>query len=749
MFIKSEKEGKGSKALPKGLIENIFKSMPTPFYVIDANTYDLIISKAAKNFYPFSTKEKCHSFFHSKDQPCHFDGDRCLIEEVKSSKKSQKKEHFHYDIKGALTFYEINAHPIFNENNDVSHVILNYFDVTALKHFQERLSKSEETYRTLVQSIHGYLYSIRYAGLDKPQVYHSPQCEQITGYSPEEYARDSHLWIKMVHPGDVELVADFFSDLMKKGKSKRIEHRIIHKKGNIIWVLNQCTVTTNDMGETERADGIILDITEKKKAEDSLKNSEKMHRNIISTTMEGYCRFNSNYEITDTNDAICKMLGHKNKKFMGKNMSCLVHEDKQGFFLENITRIEKEDQINFEIDLKTRKGASIPTIISATAIRNPENNFSFGFAFFTDISKRRSAEKALIEAKEKAEEATEIKDKFVSLVAHDLKGPLTAIWGYLQILYEDAEDDTSTKKFVAEAMASCQDMTTLINEILSVSRLKTGHLTPRKSFLDAKKLMEQVVHNFSSHAAKKGVTLINAIAENKRIYADEKLFFEVIRNLISNAIKFSTTGGSITVFIPGSEPATIAVSDTGVGMPSDYIAHIFKYEEKTSTKGTADESGTGLGLPLAKDIMLAHGGDLTAETNPGKGSTFYAKLPDEKPKVLVVEDEEFIARSIGKILSPLNVQIDIALNVPDAEKIISKTPPHLVLLDILIPEINGFQLLEEIMSRPDTRNIPVIVITGDPDIETKNKSFQMGAIDFIAKPFRTEDILPRVRRFTC
>lgn len=747
MRNKGRKEESHKNALPEGLVENIFKSVPHPFYVIDANSYQLIISKPAHQLEPYSVNEKCHSFFHNKENPCHVNGDHCIIEEVKKSKKSQKKDYFHYNLDGNLTIYEIHAHPIYGEHKQVSHVILNYFDVTELKHFQEMLSKSEEAYRTLVQSIHGYLYSIRYSKTENSQIYHSPQCERITGYTPKEYINDPHLWIKMVHPADVDLVSDFFNNLMKSGKSKRIEHRIIHKLGHIIWVLNQCTVTTDDSGEPERADGIILDITDKKKAEESVINSEKMYRTVISTTVEGYIRFNSNYEIIDTNTAMCHMLGHEKEQLTGKNISLLVSEEKVGFLMDSIIRIEEDNHINFEVDLEAKEGKPVASILSATILRDSENNFSGGFAFFTNITRLRDTERELISAKEKAEEATEVKDKFVSLVAHDLKGPITSIWGYLQILHDEACQGKVTPTFIDEAMSSCQDMTTLISEILSLSRIKTGHLTPHKSFLNARKLMEYIVHNFSILAGKKEVKIINSVPENIRIYADEKLFYEVIRNLVSNAIKFTSKGDNITIFVPGSEPTTIAISDTGTGMSPDYMKGIFKFEEKTSMKGTSNESGTGFGLPLAKDIMKAHNGDLYVESVPGKGSTFYARLPKVRPVILIVEDEEPVANSISQILSIIDAKIEIALTVNHAEQLIEEALPHLILLDILIPEIDGFHLLEHVMSNPDTRHTPVIVITGDPDIETRNRVFQLGAADFVTKPFQREDLLPRVKRF--
>ncbi len=191
----------------------------------------------------------------------------------------------------------------------------------------------------------------------------------------------------------------------------------------------------------------------------------------------------------------------------------------------------------------------------------------------------------------------------------------------------------------------------------------------------------------------------------------------------------------------------IAVSDTGVGIPDWLTKNIFNHDEKTSTTGTGGEKGTGLGLPFSYDIMKAHGGSLTFESVKGNGATFYAKLPIVRPTILLVDDDLSIRKLLVKKLGPVDADILEAESGEKALKFIEKAEPHLILLDIVMPGMDGFEVLDRIRNRLELKSIPVIVITSDNNTETRNMAFQLGANDFITKPIRKEDLIPRVRKF--
>jgi signal transduction histidine kinase len=363
------------------------------------------------------------------------------------------------------------------------------------------------------------------------------------------------------------------------------------------------------------------------------------------------------------------------------------------------------------------------------------------------IEKRRQEE--LLAAKEQAEEATKEKEMYVSLIAHDLKAPFTSTIGFLRLLAMDAGFPMKGKygELLDATIHSAERAVNMIDEVLHISRFHMGGATIRKRFFDGFKAAFTVSANYHHIAAGKGVDLVSQVAEGTRLYGDPVLFEEVLNNLVINAIKFTRKGDRITVFTPSGDMGAIAVKDTGVGIDENFIPNIFRHDVKTSSVGTAGETGTGLGLPLCQDIMKAHGGALTVESVKGKGSVFYAKLPYRKPLALVADDDLAVRYMLGIHLRDIGVDVVEAENGENAFTAIKERNPDIALLDIYMPGIDGFELLRRIKQDPKTRGIHVIVITSDSRLETREKVIRIGADDFIAKPVTEEEVIPRVRKF--
>lgn len=362
---------------------------------------------------------------------------------------------------------------------------------------------------------------------------------------------------------------------------------------------------------------------------------------------------------------------------------------------------------------------------------------------------RRKAREEVARARKTAEEATKIKDKFLSLVAHDLQTPLTSLTTMLKIMAMDTSPAPAPAhgRVIGQALETAETMSALINELLDISRLQTGMVVPQPRFIDASFAVMGVLDRVGHAARTKNITLINTVPEGRRLYADLNLISEVFFNIVANAIKFTPAGGSVTVFAHDNEPGVISIGDTGTGMEPDTMKKLFRYDAKFSTPGTAGERGTGLGLPLSMDIMKAHGGDIRVESRPGRGSVFSVVLPVVKPKVLIVDDDRLMRFMFREAVSGLDIDIIEAENGRDAVKTLETDTPHLIILDILMPEMDGFGFLEYMRKTPKTKLLPVIVITSLDDMSTREKVFRLGADDFAQKPFVIEDLIPRVRRF--
>jgi signal transduction histidine kinase len=234
--------------------------------------------------------------------------------------------------------------------------------------------------------------------------------------------------------------------------------------------------------------------------------------------------------------------------------------------------------------------------------------------------------KELRVAKDNAENANLLKDKFVSIASHDLKVPIGAI----RELLNASLDPTLSPEEVRNNAKSCHDGTKglleMIDKLLDVSRLQTGSIHPEKEGFDLLPVTLEVLNKVSPLADAKGIRIINVIDWRDYLYADKVLAGVVMQNLLTNAIKFTPKGGIVTIYVPA--PNTVAIKDTGVGIPMSMKPYLFRHDVKTVRLGTAGETGTGLGLPFCHDIMKAHGGVLTVETGE-TGAIFYAKFPHQ------------------------------------------------------------------------------------------------------------------------
>jgi PAS domain S-box-containing protein len=367
----------------------------------------------------------------------------------------------------------------------------------------------------------------------------------------------------------------------------------------------------------------------------------------------------------------------------------------------------------------------------------------------SDITKQKEAEKNLREAKDIAENATRLKDQFVSLVAHDLRSPFNSILGFLKLMEKDTAPPLHEKHkaMTKRLIDTSAGMINMVDEILNISRLQTGSMVPKRTFFDARPLAARMINNIEHLANAKHIKIVNFLPSGMRLFADQQLFGEVLSNLLSNAIKFSHDGGKVTVFSPEGKYNVVGIKDNGLGVAADILPDLFKTEVKTTSLGTMGEKGTGLGLPLCFEIMKIHGGNLSAESAVGEGTVFYAELPPKTPVVLVVEDSDMSRDMMKDMLELLQVNIIEARTGEEALETIAKSMPDLILLDIILPGIDGFTVLEKFRKMEGATQVPVLIITSDNNEETRIKGFELGAQDFIPKPFERENLFPRIMRF--
>jgi len=363
-------------------------------------------------------------------------------------------------------------------------------------------------------------------------------------------------------------------------------------------------------------------VTERKRAEESLHTLY----NAIKETAEMIIITDENGAIQYINPSVEKIMGYRMDEVIGSTPRVL----KAGKGSSDVWKTIKSGAIwHGEIVNRKKSGQLYDEELTISPVRNDEGRITNFVAIKRDITQRKQSEKELRLARDEAEKSTKLKDDFVSLVAHDLRAPFNAILGMLRLLQSDKSHPMSDRQsmVIKRVLANGENMVNMIDKLLDIGRLQTGKIIPKKSMVDAHVVVAASVASLNYLASEKGIRLINNVPFRFEVVADADMLGEVIKNLVSNAIKFCGDGDSITIFIPTGKPSTIAVKDTGPGISDDLIDDLFRHDIKTTTIGTDGELGTGLGLPLIRDIMRAHGGDLSFETSHDKGSVFFAELP--------------------------------------------------------------------------------------------------------------------------
>ena len=491
---------------------------------------------------------------------------------------------------------------------------------------------------------------------------------------------------------------------------------------------------------------LILQTTERKKAEEVASQLFS----AIEQADEAVAITSPDRVIEYANPAFEQISGYTRQEAVGSDIRTLISGQVDGSQPSGIQEALR-NALSWRGDLvcKRKDGSFFDAFTSISPVKNETGEVLKYVSIIRDISQRKQTEIALREAKEQADDAVKIKDKFVTLVVHDLRGPFNSIIGFLQILMKDRETPLADKQrdLVERVLTSSGTMVAMIDEILSLSRLQTGTIRLKRKYFDLPALVDSVTEHLLFLIEKKGIILRNLIPPGTEIFADYHLLKEVVQNLVSNAIKFTPTGGTISIFTPSGTTNIIAIQDTGVGISANVLPRLFRADEKTSSPGTMGERGSGFGLPLSYEIVRAHGGDLYAESEEGKGSTFYVNIHAARPSILFYGVDEATRQSIKRVLQSMEIDFLEAEEQQKAAIMVKHTPPALVIADISISSKTVMELLKQMKDNLATKDIPVMLIIPPDSPVEKAMAFKAQANDFISKPISANDLTLRVRRF--
>jgi PAS domain S-box-containing protein len=507
-------------------------------------------------------------------------------------------------------------------------------EIEVQKQTEETLRASEEAYRTLSQNIPGMIYRGN-PDWSADLFFH---CEDICGYSPEEFSSQKKNWLDLIHPDDQERVLNETSKLNNQSLQIVQEYRIIDKNGSIRWVEDRKTARFTHQGILDGVDGIVFDITEKKQLEAQLLQSQKaeaaatMARDIIEGMLDAVGLTDREGKIIQCNQAFTELFGGK-EEVLGTLLTHFVVERDVSKVVAAIKEtFEKEYVKNLECTVLTNDHQEVPVLVNATILRDPEGNPGGLIGVFRDITERKQAEEESKQLNRDLKARTaqlvaankELK-AFSYSVSHDLRAPLRGIDGFSRILVEKygAQLDDTAKDYLQRVRAATQRMGVLIDDLLRLSRLTRAKMGRKRVDLTA--LASSIVAELQQ--LDPGRAVIWDIADGLAVEGDPQLLHVVLENLLGNAWKYTgkhpTARIEFGMVFQGDTPVYF-VRDDGAGFDMAYADKLFGAFQRLH--GATEFSGNGIGLATVQRIIHRHGGHVWAEAEVEKGATFYFTL---------------------------------------------------------------------------------------------------------------------------
>ena len=373
------------------------------------------------------------------------------------------------------------------------------------------------------------------------------------------------------------------------------------------------------------------DITEQKIAEERLKESEEKFRNLVENIPIGIYRTTPDGEILMSNQALIDMLGYSSlddlQSFNAESVSYETKSERQVF----LDMIEKKGEIrNFESKWHKKDGSIIYVNEYSKGGRDDDGAIIFYDGIIENITERKKSEFALKESERRLAELNATKDKFFSIIAHDLLNPIGSFTKLISLLNKEYDHFTTEdiKDILDKIDISSNHVYNLLDNLLIWSRSQRNKLEFHPVLIDLGFITENIVSSLKLNSDMKGIALSSSIAKETMLMMDANMVTTVMRNLVSNAIKFTHPGGKVIINTENSNGnCLVTVTDTGVGIPTDRIDRLFRIDVSFTTLGTNNEKGTGLGLILCKEFIERHGGKIWVESEFGKGSTFKFTVP--------------------------------------------------------------------------------------------------------------------------
>jgi PAS domain S-box-containing protein len=549
----------------------------------------------------------------------------------------------------------------------------------------------------------------------------------------------------------------------------------VHADDEVMWRRDGSSFPAEYWSYPMRRDGELVgsvltfnDITERRRVESELLESQELSSLLLESTGEGIYGIDLEGRCTFANPACVRILGFDSDgELLGNNMHELVHHTRPDGapYLMTECRIYKafrngrgvhaDDEVMWR-----RDGTSFPAEYWSYPMRR-DGELVGSVLTFSDITERRRVEERLHGAMDAAEQASAAKSQFMANMSHELRTPMNAILGYSEILMEDAEDagETEMLEDLRKINAAGRHLLELINAVLDLSKIEAGRMDLHVEEVDVTDFLDGIVAVADPLVAKNDNEFAKEWTEDLgTICTDVTKLRQSLFNLLSNAAKF-THEGTITLAVrravtPGADRIVFAVSDTGTGIAADKLEHVFEEFAQAEETTSRDYGGTGLGLSLTRRLCRLMDGEVVLESELGVGSTFTIDLPcDAQPggavassatrgaesvgrevdswDVLVIDDDVHSRELLTRALEGEGYNVVSATGGIQGVSLARRLRPALITLDIVMPGMDGWAVLTDLKVHPETRDIPVVMLSIAPD---RDMGYMLGAVESLTKP---------------
>jgi signal transduction histidine kinase/CheY-like chemotaxis protein len=496
-------------------------------------------------------------------------------------------------------------------------------------------------------------------------------------------------------------------------------------------------------------------------AKHNLEGAVVKYTGLYDFAPTGYLTLSKDGEIMQLNFYVAKIIG-KERIHLIKSLFGFFVSKETTLIFNNFLRDIYNYKVKQSCEVTIQTGDTLPVIVYLVGIFNESSKYAD--ISMVDITERKLAEENLKNALDKLTlsnkelglslQLNDDKDLFISALAHDLRNPFGVLFGYTELLLGDIHTLTISEieNLVGEIYNSSHNTFNLLEDLLKWARVRTGKFPFEPQKISFKDICEEIVKILNPSAITKNIVFVCSATEDITVIADVDMLKAILRNLVSNAIKFTNTNGKLKLSAEKvNQDILFSVSDNGVGMDQERLKNLFDISHLQTTDGTAKEKGTGFGLFLCKEFVDRMGGKIWVKSEIGKGSVFYFTIPTtiEPPienigsnseeagtnlKILIADDNPALSFLLGNMLKGYCREILYAENGEEALELYKRNPDiNLVLLDLNMPKCDGYQVTRQI--RKFNAEVIIIVQTADSYSDVVQKATKQGINDFFFKPY--------------